>query len=167
MPQTWLLVPLCADRGGGRTQRLVVYVRDRIRLDQGETSYNAARLLAHGGLSNGNPYGRFALVDHTAYWQYRSEYAPNDSSPYDQVSQNLKKYFLDFNPQLYQTLLPGVPAHQNPSSEANPPTAPWTHPLGYKYGPVIVWAHYLTVPMMGRGAVMVLNTLAYILYIWQ
>ena len=144
----------------------LVYERGRIRLDQGETSYNAARLLVQGGLSEGNPYGRYALVDHTAYWQYRSEYAPNDNSSYDQVTQKLKKYFLDFDPQLYQSLLPSRAAAQNPPSDALSPAANWVHPLGYKYGPVIIWPHYLTVPLMGRGAVMVLNTLVYLIYLW-
>ncbi|MCX8505335.1 MAG: glycosyltransferase 87 family protein [Alphaproteobacteria bacterium] len=144
----------------------LVYERDRIRLDQGETSYNAARLLAHAGLKDGNPYGRYALVDHTAYWQYHSEYAPNDNSTYDQVTQSLKKYFLNFDPQLYQSLLPNRATNNPPSSDATTPAANWTHPLGYKYGPVIFGAHFLTVPLLGRGAVMVLNTVAYLIYLW-
>lgn len=162
--------------GGGVIMLLVALVglrsivlsieRDRIRLDQGETSYNAARYVWAGG----NPYDRFALIDHTAYWQYRDEHRRTTPLDYAATRQELKNYFLDFDGQKYRQLLPQTALNQENLNPANPvpnlaTDKNWTHPLGYKYGPVILLAHVLTVPILERGAVMLLNTLVFLLYV--
>jgi hypothetical protein len=123
----------------------------RIPLDEGQTSWRAARLLVRGE----NPYGVGAIVDYATFAERSAQRAAEGlqpSVPPADIDNALREYDKALDPALRARLLPATPASEH-SVEAGL--------LGYKYGPLIM---LLTVPgvlLWNQAWVMLLNACAY------
>ncbi|MCW3473244.1 hypothetical protein [Limobrevibacterium gyesilva] len=115
-----------------RTIRQAAYAANhtnRIRLDEGRTTWVAARLLWQGE----NPYARGALVDDTSYKSRLPKRLAAGIGPMiaaDAVEPELERYLLSLDPSSRAALLPAP--HADAPSVARREAAL----LGYKYGPV-------------------------------
>jgi hypothetical protein len=123
-----------------------------IPMDEGQTSWRAARLLWLGE----NPYGLGALTDLVAF-KGRARERAADGIPTSLTGKDLaatmKRYDLKLDEPTRQELLP-VP-HKLTDTAAHE-----MHNYGYKYGPLIVLITALVTPFGIPAAVMLLNGLA-------
>jgi len=119
----------------------------KIPMDEGQTSWRAARLLWQGE----NPYGSRALVDLNAY---RSRAPQRNAAGFHSALGNkdedaaLARYDATLDRRLRDELLP---PQQNADSQRE------SHLYGYKYGPLILLSTAAIVPFGAAGSVMVLN----------
>lgn len=124
----------------------------KIPMDEGQTSWRAARLLWQGG----DPYGPDALVDFGAYRsRVPQRIAAGISSPLTDpaLSAELARYDATFDPGTRIRL--GIA-----SVGENTATAREIRLYGYKYGPVVLLITALIVPFGIPAAVLLLNGLA-------
>lgn len=123
----------------------------KIPMDEGQTSWRAARLLRQGE----NPYGAGVLVDFGAY---RSRAPQRRAAGIDTplagaaLTAALARYDRSLDPVIPGTLLPA-------SADAKGAAARETRMYGYKYGPVILLATVLVTPFGIPAAVLLLNGL--------
>jgi len=124
-----------------------------IRLDQGQTTYNAVRLLRDGH----DPYGPQALLDGDAYFKRlpdRQGLGIGPIPPEPALEGDLERYWASFDPSLREALLPEPVAR---SEAANREALL----LGYKYGPVLLWLALPVVAVLGAVAIPLGNIAAY------
>lgn len=124
----------------------------KIPMDEGQTSWRAARLLWRGE----NPYGSGALVDLSAYRSRAPQRAMAGlaaARPGTNLTASLAQYDATLDVGLRRELLP---APDNPGTAASRELAVY----GYKYGPVIVLITALAAPFGIPAIVLLLNGLA-------
>ncbi len=125
-----------------------------IPLDQGQTTWRAARLLAHGE----NPYGFGALVDFQTYFDRlaaREAAGIGPSVPRADLRAALTAYDRTLSPADRAVVLPPAPASGSAALEA--------HLLGYKYGALFP---IVALPLVEAGlpaGIMALNALVAVL----
>jgi hypothetical protein len=123
-----------------------------IPMDEGETSWRAARILDQGH----DPYGAGALVDFAAF---RTRLATRQTAgigptiPAADIDPALQRYDQHLDTRLRRKLLP-APGH------ATGVTSRETSVLGYKYGPLLLLATALLVPLGVPALVLLLNGMA-------
>jgi len=123
----------------------------QILMDEGQTSWRAARLMWRGE----NPYGSGALTDLHAYQartQQREAVGVTTRLSGAEVDSALARYDATLDARLHRELLP-VPA-------AGSAAARELRLYGYKYGPLIVLITAVVAPFGIPAAVMFLNALA-------
>jgi hypothetical protein len=113
-----------------------------IRMDQGEATYRAALMLAHGE----DPWGRRALLDPEAYLRRLPQLMALGDAPAQspaEIDAMLRRYWQTLDPDLRSALLPPPPSGAAGESAM----------LGYKYGPVPVLATLPAALWLGPAAV--------------
>ncbi len=124
----------------------------RIPMDEGETSWRAARLLWQGQ----NPYGSGALIDFSAYrtrLPIRNAAGVGPTLPAASINVALERYGRNLDGATRQKLLPA--AHGSDLVAVRE-----TSVLGYKYGPLLLLATSLLVPAGVSALVLLTNGLA-------
>jgi hypothetical protein len=119
---------------------------NRIRLDEGRTTWTAARLLWQGE----NPYAVGALVDDTSYLHrlpLRIAAGIGPELPADAVQPALDRYLAALDTPTRLALLPA------PAADAPPAARREVALLGYKYGPVPLLATAALGRLAGPAAV--------------
>lgn len=120
----------------------------RIRLDEGRTTWRAARLLRQYE----NPYGLGALVDFNTYRERSSLRRAQGlvaQIPDREIARALKRYDRTLSPEIREELLPAKNVSRWRLSEARV--------LGYKYGPVLVDLAAIVEPLSQPVAIVLLN----------
>ncbi|HEY1637958.1 MAG TPA: glycosyltransferase family 87 protein [Rhizomicrobium sp.] len=123
-----------------------------IPMDEGQTTWRAARLLWRGD----DPYGQGALVDFVAFLHRAPERARMglaQNEPKATLKDRLVDYDRSLSPQAERKLLPLPPS---PSMEQQREVSI----TGYKYGPVILLVTSLFAPLGRPAAVLWLNGIA-------
>jgi hypothetical protein len=121
----------------------------KIPMDEGQTSWRAARLLWQGQ----DPYDSRALVDLNAFRSRAAERAAagfRANLSEQQETAALQRYDATLDTRLRDELLPpqtGEPAQRE------------SHLYGYKYGPLVLFATAAVAPFGYAGGVMILNGL--------
>jgi hypothetical protein len=119
----------------------------KIPMDEGQTSWRAARLLWH----DQNPYASGALVDFSAY---RSRMPQRQNAGFRPIltqqdaAAALAHYDSALDPRIRDRLIPG---QQGPTAQRE------SRLYGYKYGPVILVATAAIIPFGYPGGVLILN----------
>jgi hypothetical protein len=124
----------------------------RIELDEGETTWRAARMLWLGQ----NPYGYRAIVDHAVFLERLEPLAAAGLAPAipkPEVLPTLEEYDRTLDPDLERRLLP-----IGSDNEASRPLD--ANILGYKYGPLVMLATAPFVPLGVPAVVAALNIAA-------
>jgi hypothetical protein len=122
----------------------------KIPVDEGQTSWRAARLLWHGE----DPYGAGTIADINAYRARAAERAAAGIAtplPEAAIGAALARYDATLDPAIGRALLP---------PGTRPGAARERRLSGYKYGPVLLLVTALAAPLGIPAAVMVLNGLA-------
>ena len=128
------------------------FERSKIPMDEGQTSWRAARLLWRGE----NPYGTGALVDFGAYRSRAPERSVSGiENPAAGPTQHAEvaRYDVTLDTRIRKNLLP-VPANETAAAMRE------ARLYGYKYGPVILLLTALVTPLGVPAAVLLLNGLA-------
>lgn len=123
-----------------------------IPMDEGQTTWRAARLLWQGN----NPYAQGALVDFVAFLHrasVRTRIGLAQNEPKASLKAQLKDYDSSLSPQLERKLLPLPPS---PTVEQRREVSI----TGYKYGPVILLMTSVFAPLERPAAVLWLNGMA-------
>ena len=124
----------------------------KIPMDEGQTTWRAVRMLAHGE----NPYGTGALTDFVAFKKrevIREKIGMAPNVPVEARSGALANYDQTLDPALRKSLLP-VPSSPTEVQRREASV------IGYKYGPVILIATVLFEPFGISAAVLWLNAAA-------
>jgi hypothetical protein len=133
-------------------------IRSReLPMDQGQTTWRAARLLWKGE----NPYGLGAVVDYYGYAvraDARRAEGVKPVIPAADVKAALAEYDKTLNPALRDRLLPIPPGESTKSAEARL--------VGYKYGPFLIDVTALFVPFGMPAIVVLLNAVACFTLLW-
>jgi hypothetical protein len=125
---------------------------NQIPMDQGQTTWRAARILWRGE----NPYGFGAVVD---YYAFGVRLAARDAQglgpmiPVATTGLMLAEYERTLDPFLRYKLLPA-----SNEGKAPKPTEAWL--VGYKYGPLLIVLTAMFVPLGIPAAVVLLNATA-------
>ncbi|HVB17169.1 MAG TPA: hypothetical protein VNF04_11580 [Stellaceae bacterium] len=124
----------------------------KIPMDEGQTSWRAARLLWHGD----NPYGFGALTDLNAYStreRERKTVGVTTRLTGASLAAALREYDTTLDPRLREELLPPVTSMTDAAARE-------MRTYGYKYGPVIILITAVIAPLGIPAGVLVLNGLA-------
>jgi hypothetical protein len=146
-----LIAALLLDVGMMVVSGMTSLHKSKIPMDEGQTSWRAARLLWRGE----DPYAKGALVDFGAF---RSRVQLRGASGIDTpvtghaLSATLARYDASLDPSVRGKLFPV-------SSNSNETATREAHLYGYKYGPVILVAVALVAPFGIPAAVLFLNGL--------
>jgi hypothetical protein len=126
----------------------------RLRLDEGRTTWRAVQALRHGQ----DPYGRNVLIDATAFrhrlaQRYTLGVGPH--LPPNEVKAALQRYLAHPTEGLRRVLVPPPPKGASLVARRE------LSLFGYKYGPPPLVAVTALAPMVGAAAVPITNGLAY------